>query len=93
MSVRIRFKRVGRPKAALYRLVATDRQNARDAEPIEILGTFNPRDMKKPEAINVERIRHWVSVGALPTESVLHALKRAGLWDQVKSTPSTTPHS
>ena len=62
MSVRIRFKRVGRPHAAFYRLVAIDRQQARDAKPIEYLGTFNPHKMKTPEAINLDRIRYWVSV-------------------------------
>jgi small subunit ribosomal protein S16 len=84
MSVRIRFKRVGRPHAHYYRLVAIDRRQARDAEPIEILGTFNPQNMKNPEAIKVDRIKHWVSVGALPTDTVLHTLKIAGIWDQVK---------
>lgn len=89
MSVRIRFTRIGRPHAPFYRLVAIDRRQARDAEPIEVLGTFNPRKMKTPEAIKVERVKYWVGVGALPTESVVHTLKQAGLWDQVK--PSATP--
>ncbi len=84
MSVRIRFKRVGRPRAPVYRLVAIDRTSARDAEPLEILGTFTPNRMTKPDAIHVERIRYWVSVGAKPTDTVLQTLKRAGLWAQVK---------
>ncbi len=84
MSVRIRFNRIGRPHAPFYRLVATDRRNSRDASPIEVLGTFNPRNMTKPEAIKVDRVKYWVGVGALPTESVLHTLKKAGIWEQVK---------
>lgn len=84
MSVRIRFNRIGRPHAAYYRLVAIDRRQARDAAPIEVLGTFNPRNMKTPEVIHVERIKHWVHVGAQPTESVVHTLKQAGIWEQVK---------
>lgn len=91
MSVRIRFTRIGRPHAPFYRLVATDRRQARDAEPIEVLGTFNPRNMKKPEAIKVERIKYWVSVGALPSESVLHTLKKAGVWDQVVPAAAKSP--
>lgn len=89
MSVRIRFKRIGRPHAPFYRLVATNRTDARDAEPIEVLGTFSPHDKKNPHAINVDRLKYWVSVGALPTESVLFTLKKAGLWSQVKPVPST----
>lgn len=90
MSVRIRFKRVGRPHAAYYRLVAIDRQRARDGKSIEVLGTFNPRQMTKPDAIKVDRLKHWISVGALPTDSVVHALKVTGLWDQVKPGSSTS---
>lgn len=89
MSVRIRFTRIGRPHDPYYRVVATDRRNARDAKPIEVLGTFNPRNKQKPEALNVERLKYWVGVGAQPTESVVFALKKAGVWDQVK--PASAP--
>ena len=84
MSVRIRFNRIGRPHTPFYRLVAMDRQQARDAAPIEVLGTFNPRNMKVPEAIKIDRIKYWVSVGALASDSVVHTLKVSGIWDQVK---------
>ncbi len=84
MSVRIRFKRVGRPHAPFFRVVAIDRQQARDAEPIEVLGTIDPRDKKNPHAIKIDRLQYWISVGALPTESVLFTLKKAGVWSQVK---------
>lgn len=91
MSVRIRFARIGRPHAPFFRLVATDRLKARDAKPIEVLGTFNPRAGKKPETVKVDRIRYWVSVGATMSQSVLHTLKNLGLWDQVKQgSPSGT---
>jgi small subunit ribosomal protein S16 len=89
MSVRIRFTRIGRPHDPYYRLVATDRRNARDAKPIEVLGTINPRNKQKPEAINVERLKYWVSVGAQTSESVLFTLKKAGVWDQIK--PAAAP--
>ena len=91
MSVRIRFTRIGRPHDPYYRLVAIDRRQARDAKPIEILGTINPRNKQKPEALNVERIKHWISVGALASESVLFTLKKAGVWDQVKPATAGKP--
>jgi small subunit ribosomal protein S16 len=84
MSVKIRFSRVGRPHHAFYRLVATDRRAARDAKPIEILGAYNSLKMDKPEAIKVDRVKHWLSVGALPTDRVKFALKKSGVWEQVK---------
>jgi small subunit ribosomal protein S16 len=87
MSVRIRFRHVGRPHDAFFRLVAIDRRGARDDKPIEILGTFDPHKKKKPEALQVERLKYWLSVGAQPTDTVRQALKNNGLWDQVKPAP------
>ncbi len=89
MSVKIRFSRIGRPHAPFFRLVAADHRNARDAKPIEVLGTFNPRKKDKPEALNVDRIKYWISVGAQPSDSVKFTLKKAGVWDQVKVAPAT----
>lgn len=94
MSVRIRFKRVGRPHSAFYRLVAIHKTEARDGKPIEILGTFNPRNIQKPAAIRADRVHYWIANGAQPTESVCFALKKAGVWDQVKPgapVPQATP--
>jgi small subunit ribosomal protein S16 len=48
-----------------------------------VLGTFNPRDKKNPNAINVDRLKYWIGVGAKPTESVVFTLKKAGIWAQV----------
>ena len=81
---------------AYYRLVAIDRREARDGKPVEILGTFNPRKMKTPESFHADRVHHWISKGALPTDSVLYALKNAGLWEQVKpgsAVPVPAPQS
>jgi small subunit ribosomal protein S16 len=75
---------VGRPHNPFYRLVAIDKTAARDGKPIEILGTFDPRNMQKPAAVRPDRIHHWIKNGALPTDSVQFALKKAGVWDQVK---------
>jgi small subunit ribosomal protein S16 len=94
MSVRIRFKRVGRPHKSFYRLVAIDRIEARDGKPIEILGTFNPRKMQQPDAIRTDRVHYWISTGAQPTESVRFALEKAGVWEQVKpGAPAPAPVS
>ena len=90
MSVRLRFSRVGRPHDPYYRLVATDRQQARDAAPIEVLGTYNPRNVANPDGIKVDRIKYWLSVGAQASGPVVHALKKSGVWAQIK-TPAAAP--
>ena len=84
MSVRLRFTRVGRPHDPMYRLVATHRRQARDGKPMEVLGTINPKRGRKPDAIKVDRIRYWLSVGATPSDSVRTTLKSLGLWSQVR---------
>lgn len=84
MSVRLRFSRVGRPHAAMYRLVAVDKRKKRDGKPIEILGTYNPRSIAKPDSVKPDRVKYWLSVGAQPTERVKFALKKSGVWAQVK---------
>lgn len=89
MSVRIRFTRIGRPHDPFYRVVAIDRRQARDAKPIEVLGTINPRSKDKPIGLNIERLKHWISVGAQASESVLFTLKKAGVWSEVKPAAST----
>lgn len=88
MSVRLRFSRVGRPHDPYFRLVATDRRQARDAAPIEVLGTYNPRNVANPDGIKVERIKYWISVGAQVSGPVVHALKKSGVWPQVKVAPA-----
>lgn len=91
MSVRLRFRRQGRPHDPFFQIVAIDRQKARDDKPIEILGTINPRKKSKVDALNSDRVKYWLSVGAQPSESVVHALKVNGVWAQVL--PSATAKS
>jgi len=87
--VRLRFKRIGRPKAYYMQLVAAPKRSSRDGKPIEVLGTFNPHDMAKPPRFKQERVQYWLSVGAQPTNVVVDTMKKLGVWNQVKrGTPS-----
>ena len=77
--VRIRLRRMGAKKNALYRVVIARQQNARDGRFIEIVGTYNPHtdDIK---LVN-DRIAHWLSVGAQPSDAVARMLRNVGLLD------------
>ncbi len=77
--VRIRFRRMGLRGQPSYRIVAADKESARDGRFLEILGFYNPRT--DPATLNVkeERVFHWMSNGALPTESVGQVFKTSGL--------------
>ena len=81
MAVVLRLKRVGRRNRPFYRICAMDRQTRRDGRAIEELGHYSPIDPKKGKhyELNVDRIKHWLSVGAQPSETVQSFLKEAGI--------------
>jgi small subunit ribosomal protein S16 len=80
--VRIRFRRMGLRGQPSYRIVAADKEAPRDGRFLEILGFYNPRT--EPATLNVkeDRVYHWMSNGALPTESVGQVFKMAGVLDR-----------
>lgn len=81
MAVRIRLQRLGRRNRPFYRVVATDSRSPRNGRALEILGTYNPieTDDAKVAELKPERIEHWLSVGAKPSETVTSLLKRSGI--------------
>ncbi len=82
MSLKIRLSRTGAKKQASYRLVVADSRSPRDGRFIEKVGTYNPRvpaDHKERLVLKTERIKHWLSVGALPTDRTQRLLAGVGL--------------
>jgi small subunit ribosomal protein S16 len=80
VSVRIRMKRMGRPHRPFYRVCAVDSRSPRDGKVIEELGYYDPmvRDVDARAILNGERITHWLSVGALPSERVEVLIRKYG---------------
>ncbi len=65
--LKIRLQRVGRVHEPTFRIVVTDARNStKSGRALEVLGSHDPRDKSKT-ILNVERVKHWVSVGAQPT--------------------------
>jgi small subunit ribosomal protein S16 len=82
MSLKIRLARGGAKKRPFYRIVIADSRSPRDGRFIEIVGTHDPLQPKGSEArvkLEIERIQHWLSKGAQPTDRVLRFLDAAGL--------------
>ena len=77
--VKIRLRRVGAKKQPSYRIVATDSRAPRDGRFLEILGNYNPRTDPPSVELSEERVRHWLSQGAQPSEVVARLLKRKGI--------------
>ena len=80
--VRIRLRRVGARGQPSYRVVAADKESPRDGRFLEILGHYNPRT--EPATIHLEedRIYHWMSKGAQPSDSVEKLFHTTGLMDR-----------
>ena len=73
MSLRIRLSRGGTKKRPFYRIVIADSRSPRDGRFIEKIGTYNPMLQKENPArvsIDIDRAKHWLGVGALPSERV-----------------------
>ena len=82
MSLRIRLSRGGAKKRPFYRIVVADSRSPRDGRFIEKIGTYNPMLAKDdPARINfdADRAKHWLGVGALPSERVAKFLAGADL--------------
>ena len=87
MALKIRMTRGGAKKRPFYSIVVAEHTSPRDGRFIEKLGTYNPMVGKEhPDRIrlNVERIKHWVSVGATPSDRVARFLADAGLGEKPK---------
>src|SRR3954469_5797869 len=82
MAVAIRLARGGSKKRPYYRIVVADSRNARDGRFIEKVGTYNPllaKDSPERVKLDADRISHWLSVGAQPSDRVLRFLDAAGI--------------
>jgi small subunit ribosomal protein S16 len=79
MSVKIRLRRMGATKRPSYRVVVADSTSPRDGRFIEIVGHYNPLVNPAEVVVKADRIRHWLSVGATPTDTVAQLLKKQGI--------------
>jgi small subunit ribosomal protein S16 len=72
---------MGRKNRAFFRLNAMDSRSPRDGRVIEELGFYDPRakDEAKQFVVNLDRCKHWLDVGAIPSETVSSLLKKNGL--------------
>jgi small subunit ribosomal protein S16 len=92
MSVKLRLARAGSKKRPFYRIVAADIRAPRDGRFIEKLGTYNPMLNDEDEArvvVKEERVQHWLSTGAIPTNRVARLLAKKGLFDAPAITDQT----
>lgn len=91
MAVRIRMKRLGRKHRPYYRICVMDARVPRDGKAIEEIGTYDPmvRDKSQRVTLDMERIEHWISVGAQPSEKVAVLIRKVkeNDWGETKAPP------
>ena len=66
----IRLRKTGSKKRPFFRVVVTDSQNGRDSSFVEVLGFYNPRTNPETLKLDRDRLTHWVSKGAVPSDSI-----------------------
>jgi small subunit ribosomal protein S16 len=91
MSLKIRLARAGAKKRPYYRIVVADSRSPRDGRYIEKIGTYDPLLPKGTERVKLveERVKHWLGVGAQPTDRVLRFLDASGMRKRdARSNPS-----
>ena len=93
MAVRIRMKRLGRKHRPYYRIVAIDHRQPRDGRIIEELGSYDPMVKNTDERVRLvpDRIKYWMSVGALPSENVGVLLKKYMAKFEQQATEAAAP--
>jgi len=91
--MKIRLARGGSKKRPHYAVVATDSRNPRDGRFLEKLGTYDPMLAKDNEGrvkMDLDRVKHWLGLGAQPTDRVARMLEAAGvLPKKVRSNPKS----
>jgi len=77
MAVKIRMKRTGAKNDACFRVVAADMRSPRDGRNLETLGWYSPAAKGKTFELKLERVDHWLSVGAQISDTVASLVKKA----------------
>ena len=82
MAVALRMSRGGSKKRPYYKIVVADVRAPRDGKFIERIGSYNPllaKDDEKRVVLDAERAKHWLDMGAKPSDRVARFLDAAGL--------------
>jgi small subunit ribosomal protein S16 len=89
VAVKIKLKRLGKIREPYYRIVVADARTKRDGRAIEEIGKYHPKADPSLIEVNSDRVQHWLSVGAQPTDPVRVLLKITGDWQKFTGEPGT----
>ena len=86
MALKIRLTRIGAVHQPHYRFVVAEARSRRDGDPVEVVGTYDPRLKGTTVKLKLDRVDYWLSKGAKPTDTVHAMIKKAR-----KATPAVAP--
>jgi small subunit ribosomal protein S16 len=89
VAVKIKLKRLGKIRAPYYRIVVADSRTKRDGRAIEEIGKYHPKAEPSFIEVDTERVQHWLSVGAQPTDPVRKIFEITGDWQKFKGLPGS----
>lgn len=92
MALKIRLSRGGAKKRPFYKIVVADARSPRDGRFIEKVGTYNPmlpNENGQRLILDQERVKHWLSVGAQPTDRLVRFFADLGLVAKVERPAQT----
>ena len=75
----IRLSRGGSKGRPFFNIVVADKRVRRDGRFIERIGFYNPSAVEGEEGLRIaqDRLTHWLSVGAQPSDTVKRLVKQA----------------
>jgi small subunit ribosomal protein S16 len=91
VAVKIRLLRMGKIRNPQYRIVVADSRTKRDGRAIEYVGIYHPKEDPSLIQVKSDRVQHWLSVGAQPSEAVQRILEKTGDWQLFKGLPAPPP--
>jgi small subunit ribosomal protein S16 len=91
VAVKIRLLRMGKIRNPQYRIVVANSRTKRDGKAIEFIGIYQPKEDPSIIEVNSDRVQHWLSVGAQPSEPVQRLLEKTGDWQKFRGLPAPPP--
>jgi small subunit ribosomal protein S16 len=87
----IRLSRVGKKNHPTFRIIASDKRKDTVGTYLELLGHYDPHATPTKIELNAERVKHWLSVGAQPSDSVHNLLVEKGIISAPKKVIAKAP--
>ena len=87
----IRMRRLGAKKRPFFRVVVIDSHAAREGRALEVLGHYNPTTVPETFQMDHQRLEHWLTRGAQPSDTLRTLLTRHPTGEAAEEAASATP--